>query len=65
MTDKKFKEREAALTRCDPEIDSGYTKADVMEKYSTHFCLHFSHGCCAEGVNCKYYNHIPTIDDCF
>jgi hypothetical protein len=52
------------LTRCEPEVHSGITKADMYEKYSTYFCIHFAHGCCTEGVNCKYYHHPPTISEC-
>lgn len=47
-----------------PDIDSGYTKADLYERYSTYFCLFFARGCCAEGVNCRYYHRIPTIEEC-
>ena len=64
LSDSKDKEREAALTRCEPEVDAGYTKADKMEKYSTYFCIHFARGCCAEGANCKYYHRIPTLEEC-
>lgn len=52
------------MTRCDPELDSGYTKADHSEKFSSYFCIHFSRGCCCEGANCKYYHRIPTYDEC-
>ena len=57
----KSDDKEAALTRCEPDIHSGYTKADMYEKFSTYFCLHYSHGCCTEGVNCKYYHHPPIF----
>ena len=63
LSDKKDKEREAAATRCEPEVDAGYTKSDKMEKYSTYFCIHFARGCCAEGANCKFYHRIPTQDE--
>ena len=64
LTDNKFKDREQALTRCDPELDSGYTKADHTEKFSSYFCIHFSRGCCCEGANCKYFHRVPTYDEC-
>ena len=64
QSEKRDKEREAAPTRCEPELDAGYTKADKMEKYSTYFCFHFARGCCAEGANCKYYHRIPTYEEC-
>lgn len=46
----KYKDRDAALTRCNPETDSGYTKADLYEKFSSNFCFHFARGCCCEGT---------------
>lgn len=60
----KGDDKEPALSRCEPEVHSGYTNADMYEKFSTYFCIHFSHGCCTEGVNCKYYHHPPTLDEC-
>ncbi|CAD8140610.1 unnamed protein product [Paramecium pentaurelia] len=60
----KYKEKDPALTRMHPDIDSGYTKADLYEKFSTYFCIFFARGCCAEGVNCRYYHRIPTMDEC-
>jgi len=38
--------REMALTRCDPELDIGYTKADLYEKTTAYYCRHFAKGCC-------------------
>ena len=64
LTETKFKDKEANLTRCDPEIDSGYTKADLFEKFSTSFCVHFARGCCCLGVNCKYFHRIPLYAEC-
>jgi len=52
-------EREPAKTRCEPEVDSGYTKADFMEKHSNYYCVHFAKGSCAEGPNCRYYHRVP------
>jgi hypothetical protein len=54
-----------ALHKCDPERDSGYTKADNMDKTgNAFFCVYFSRGCCSEGKNCRYYHRIPIHDDC-
>lgn len=52
------------MTRCDPDEEAGFTKADKMDRFSTYFCIHFARGCCAEGVNCRYYHRIPTLDEC-
>ena len=53
------------MTRCDPELDVGYTAADLFsDKNAAFFCLFFARGCCANGVNCKYYHRVPTIEDC-
>jgi len=64
LSDDKFKEREQAPTKINPELDIGYTKADVYEKNQSYFCIHFARGCCAEGHNCRYYHHIPTLEEC-
>lgn len=64
INDKDEKEKVAALTKCNPESDIGYTKADLFEKSSSYFCLFFARGCCANGVNCRFYHRIPTADDC-
>lgn len=64
LTDgNKYKERDAAVTRCHPDIDSGYTKADLYERFSSYYCMHFARGCCCEGVNCKFYHRIPATDE--
>lgn len=34
----------AAPTRCDPELDTGYTLGDF--KHNANFCIHFARGCC-------------------
>ena len=61
----KPQKRMPALHRCKPDEDSGYTKADALEKAgSTYFCVYFARGCCTEGVNCRYYHHVPTHEDC-
>lgn len=64
LSDDKFKEREQAPTKIDPELDIGYTKADVYEKNQSYFCIHFARGCCVEGQNCRYFHHIPTLEEC-
>jgi len=42
-----------AQTRCNSELDSGYTRADITDKYNSYFCHHWAKGCCAEGQNCR------------
>ena len=36
----KDDDKELALTRCEPDVHSGYTRADKYEKFSTYFCVH-------------------------
>lgn len=64
LSDDKFKEREQAVTRLNPETDVGYTKADLFNKNQSYFCFHFSKGCCVEGQKCRYYHHVPTLEEC-
>jgi hypothetical protein len=62
---KDEKDKEAALTKCNPELDVGYTAADLFnEKGAAYYCLFFARGCCSNGVNCRYYHKIPCIEDC-
>ncbi len=65
LTDRKEeREKIPALHRCNPALDIGYTKADLQEKEGgAYFCLFFTKGCCSEGVNCKYYHRVPTLED--
>jgi hypothetical protein len=64
LNDRGARERVPAATRCDPEQDVGFTKADLMESERAYFCLHFIRGCCVEGGNCRFLHHFPTIEDC-
>ena len=64
LTDSKIKEKEPAMTRCDPELDCGYTKADIYDREGATFCIHFARGACCEGVNCRYYHRTPTMQEC-
>jgi hypothetical protein len=66
LTDRKEeREKIPALHRCNPALDVGYTKADLQEKDGgAYYCLFFAKGCCSEGVNCKYYHRVPTLDEC-
>lgn len=65
LTDRKEeKEKVPALYRCNPALDTGYTKADIQEKEGgAYFCIFFAKGCCTEGVNCRYYHKVPTKED--
>ncbi|KAH8738795.1 cell cycle control cwc2-related protein [Cryptosporidium ryanae] len=54
----------ASKTKCNPEKDVGWTKADQDQSgASTYFCLYFAKGCCVNGSKCKYYHRIPTKED--
>jgi len=65
LTDRKEeKEKVPALYRCNPGLDTGFTKADLQEKEGgAFFCMFFAKGCCTEGVNCRYYHRVPTKED--
>lgn len=65
LTDRKEeREKLPAMHKCNPQLDTGFTKADLQEKEGgAYFCLYFAKGCCSEGVNCKYYHRVPTIED--
>ena len=59
------KEKIAAEYKCNPLLDTGYTRADKQQKKNiAYFCLFFARGCCCEGVNCRYYHHVPTFEEC-
>ncbi len=65
LTDRKEeREKIPAMHKCNPTLDTGYTKADLQEKEGgAYFCMYFAKGCCAEGVNCRYYHRVPTKQD--
>ena len=63
LTDRHEKEKIPALHKCNPALDTGYTKADVS-KDQTFFCLFFAKGCCCEGYKCNYYHRVPLMKDC-
>ena len=51
-------------TKCNPERDAGWTKADQDQSGTlNYFCLYFAKGCCVNGSKCKYYHRIPTKED--
>lgn len=57
-------EREAALYRCDPARDSGFTLADTRPGVGVaYFCAFFAKGCCTKGHECLYKHRIPSRDD--
>merc|ERR1712100_264171 len=62
LGDRPAKRTDPSEHRCDPERDSGETKADSMP--GKHFlCLYFARGKCVHGHRCQYYHRIPTEDD--
>ena len=59
------KEKIPAEYKCNPLLDTGYTRADKQQKKNiAYFCLFFARGCCCEGVNCRYYHHVTTFEEC-
>lgn len=57
-------DRDAALYRCDPNLDAGYTAADTHPGSSeAYFCAFFAKGCCTKGSECRYKHRIPTLED--
>eukprot|EP00350_Pseudokeronopsis_sp_OXSARD2_P011846 CAMPEP_0170552120 /NCGR_PEP_ID=MMETSP0211-20121228/10072_1 /TAXON_ID=311385 /ORGANISM="Pseudokeronopsis sp., Strain OXSARD2" /LENGTH=162 /DNA_ID=CAMNT_0010859679 /DNA_START=245 /DNA_END=736 /DNA_ORIENTATION=- len=61
LTDRnQMVERAPSLYKCNPQIDTGFTKADKFEKKgSTYFCVYFARGACTEGTNCRFYHRAP------
>lgn len=66
LTDRSDdKVKVASLYKCNPALDTGYTRADYQgNKGDLHFCMFFARGCCAQGANCRYYHRVPTFEDC-
>ncbi|CAG9327003.1 unnamed protein product [Blepharisma stoltei] len=64
FNDRGVKERAPASTRCDPIKDIGYCKADIYEPETAYLCLHFIRGCCSEGANCRFFHHMPSLEEC-
>lgn len=52
-----------AETRCDPERDTGLTKADIMNPENAYFCIHFARGNCVLGAECHYFHRLATMHD--
>lgn len=55
--------RFVAKYKCNPQKDSGYTKADRIYNSKQFFCIYFARGCCAYGSNCLYKHRVPTEND--
>jgi hypothetical protein len=53
-------EKDAGATRADSTLSS---KEAANKKDKRYFCVHFAHGVCAKGSECKYYHRIPTLED--
>jgi len=64
INDNPVRTRTPAATRCDPDQDIGYTKADHYDPHTAYWCLHFVRGCCTEGANCRFFHHMPSFKDC-
>jgi len=52
-----------ALGRCNPDTDSGYTKADSVN--NSFFCKYFAKGICTQGRECEYLHRLPGLHDIF
>ena len=48
----------AATSKCNLELDSGYTRAD--DTMVPYFCLHFARGHCFAGQDCNFLHRKPT-----
>mmetsp|Transcript_31585 Transcript_31585/g.75709 ORF Transcript_31585/g.75709 Transcript_31585/m.75709 type:complete len:349 (-) Transcript_31585:165-1211(-) len=60
------KDREPATHTCNPEMDVGWTQADLKlkaGKKGSVFCIYFAMGRCNKGHMCQYYHRIPTPED--
>ncbi|GIX65263.1 pre-mRNA splicing complex subunit [Babesia caballi] len=58
-----------AMYKCDPERDTGYTRAsakNTLDDSGTKYCcLFFAKGCCTMGAKCNYMHRVPTVEDEF
>uniref|UniRef100_A0A3B0MYE2 Pre-mRNA splicing complex subunit (Spcwf2 homologue), putative n=1 Tax=Theileria annulata TaxID=5874 RepID=A0A3B0MYE2_THEAN len=56
-----------AMYTCDPELDSGYTRANskhsVDDSGTKFICLFFAKGCCSQGSKCNYLHRVPILED--
>ncbi|KAG9235508.1 hypothetical protein BJ875DRAFT_398952 [Amylocarpus encephaloides] len=59
----KYLSQEKAPGRCNVALDSGYTKADIVN--GSFFCVFFARGVCPRGQECEYLHRIPGIYDHF
>jgi hypothetical protein len=65
--------KDKAADRCVLDTDAGFTRADAIMKHAKdqskngkdrrYFCIHFAHGVCAKGPECKYFHRVPTLED--
>uniref|UniRef100_A0A7S2T5J2 Pre-mRNA-splicing factor CWC2 n=1 Tax=Chloropicon primus TaxID=1764295 RepID=A0A7S2T5J2_9CHLO len=52
------KRRVRAVTKCNLDLDSGYTRGD--DQQVPYICLHFARGSCFLGDQCSYLHRRPT-----
>lgn len=63
LTDRRtHEERIVSMYKCDPDKDTGFTKADNQDT-DTYFCVYFARGNCIEGANCHFYHRVPRSED--
>ena len=51
------------FSKCDPERDSGLTRADEGITRDPLFCVYFARGCCGKGYMCRFLHRVPTQED--
>lgn len=52
------------FTKCDPESQSGLTRANNKSiSADPLFCVFFARGCCGKGFECRYLHRVPTMED--
>ncbi|PYH98975.1 hypothetical protein BO71DRAFT_370031 [Aspergillus ellipticus CBS 707.79] len=61
--ENQYLSKQAAVSRCNINKDTGYTRADSVT--GSYFCLFFARGICPRGQECEYLHRLPTLHDLF
>ena len=59
---RQYQSAHPALTKCDPDKDSGLTRAEEGTR-DPFFCVFFARGSCAKGYDCNYLHRLPSAAD--